>query len=310
MSETAGDEPIRRRIGRNFESLRRRAGLSQVESARRLGRSRATIIRMEAGDESVRFKESETEAMLTLYGASAQESRLLMGLTDETRSNRRKGWWHDFTDTALTTSAHLFIEMEKSARVVSHYQSAVMPGLLQTRPYAEVILRTFAKIIPMGEVEHRVDIRIGRQAVLDQPRSPHFKFILSESVLRRPVGGRQVMADQLQHLLDASRRTNVSLRVLPFTIGEHDGLAGDFIAYDFPVDARTGQSLEPDTVYIETLTGAMHLNKPAELVAYRVAWTNLTEQALTEDQSREMISAAIAAPAPRRLDGRSPRKGL
>jgi DNA-binding XRE family transcriptional regulator len=293
MSETVGLALVRRYIGRKFEQLRRRAGISQDDAANRLQRGRATIIRMEAGDEAVRFKDAETKAMLELYEASPADVDLLMAMTAETRNGRRKSWWHDYTETSLPPWFQMYITLEDSAEVIHTYESDLVPGLLQTRRYAEAVMHRPDGYTPDEEVQRRVEVRMERQSLLARPRSPHLKAILSETVLRRAVGGREAMAEQLRRLAEVGRQTNVSVRVLPFAAGEHAGMLGAFSLFDFPVDPRSGEPLEPTLVYAEAWTGAMYLNKPKEAAAHRRVWDDLAEQALAEDASREMIEATL-----------------
>jgi DNA-binding XRE family transcriptional regulator len=293
MSETVGLALVRRYIGRKFEELRRRAGISQERAAELLQRGRITIIRLEAGDEAVRFKDCETEAMLRLYGASAEDTALLMAMTAETRNGRRKSWWHDYTETSLPPWFQMYITMEENAEVIHTYQSDLVPGLLQTRRYAEALMRQPAGYTSDEEAQGWVELRMRRQSLLARPRSPHLRAILSETVLRRAVGGREVMAEQLRRLAEAGRQTNVSVRVLPFAEGEHAGMSGAFTLFDFPVDPRGQEPLEPPLVYLDGHTGAMYLNKPGETAVYRRVWDHIVERALAEDASREMIEATV-----------------
>jgi DNA-binding XRE family transcriptional regulator len=293
VSETVGLALVRRYIGRRFEQLRRRAGISQDEAGRQLQRGRATIIRLEAGDEAVRFKDAETRAMLELYEASAEETQVLMAMSAETRNGRRKSWWHDYTETSLPPWFQMYITMEENAEFIRIYQSDVVPGLLQTRRYTEAIVRQPAGHVSDEEAHGWVELRMGRQALLARPRSPHLKAILSETVLVRTVGEPEVMAEQLRHLAEAGRQANVSVRVLPFAAGEHAGVSGGFCLFDFPVDPRSQEPLEPPLVYIDGYTGAMYLNKPAETTAHRRVWDDLDQRALAEDASREMIEATL-----------------
>ncbi len=292
MAETVGLALVRRYIGRKFEQLRRRAGISQDDAANRLQRGRATIIRLEAGDEAVRFKDAETKAMLELYGASPEDTALLMAMTAETRNGRRKSWWHDYTETSLPPWFQMYITLEDSAEIIHKYESDLVPGLLQTRRYAEAVMAQPAGYAPTEDVQRRVELRMRRQSLLARPRSPHLKAILSETVLARTVGGPEVMAEQLRHLAEAGRQANVSVRILPFSAGEHGGMSGAFSLFDFPVDPRSQEPLEPPLVYVDGYTGAMYLNKPVETAAHRRVWDDLDQRALAEEPSREMIEAA------------------
>ena len=295
MSDTVGSALLRRYIGRRLVSLRQKAGLTQEVAAQRLQRARATLGRMEEGDERVRFRDIEVNAILDLYGASDQDRKLLLALTAETRNGRRKSWWHDYTETALPEWFGLYVSLEDSAEAIRQYEPELVPGLLQTRDYAEQVTRVPAGYIEEEEIQRRVGVRLERQSLLQRlrPPAPQLKVILNEAALRRPAGSQQIMAQQCAHLLDMSRRPNVSIQILPFAAGLHGGMASAFTLLDFPKDPRTNELLEPPLVYVDTLTGAMYLNKPDEVTAYELVWGDLVERALDEEASRKMINSVM-----------------
>lgn len=290
MSDTVGSALLRRYIGRRFVALRERAGLTQEEAAKRLERGRATLGRIEDGDDRVRFREIDVKAMLSLYKATEHETELLLGLTAETRNGRRKSWWHDYTETALPGWFGLYVSLEDSAETIRQYEAELIPGLLQTRAYAEQVIRVPAGYVAEDEIERRVRVRVERQSLLTRPRAPHLSVIINEAVFKRPVGGAEVMFEQLGHLIDVQQRANVFVRVLPFAAGVHGGMAacGPFTVLDFPSTAA-GDPLEPPLAYAESLTGAMYLNKPDEVAAYRLAWDDIEKRALDQEASRAFI---------------------
>ena len=206
-----GSALLRRYIGRQFARLRSQAGLSQEAAADALQRSRATIARIEEGDPRVRFRDIEVRAMLDLYHASDRDRATLLGLTAETRNGHRKGWWHDYTDTALPGWFELYVALEDSAEIIREYDIENVPGLLQTRAYAEQVMRSPANNLAPDEAAHRVQLRMQRQSLLTRPRAPRYEVILSEAALHRPVGGPAAMAEQLQRLIDVGSMPNVSI---------------------------------------------------------------------------------------------------
>ncbi len=294
MTDMVGSALIRRHIGRRFVALRTQAGLTQEQAAIELQRARATLGRIEEGDERVRFRDVDVRAMLELYGASPEESRMLMALTAETRNGRKKSWWHDYTESALPTWFGLYVSLEGSAQTICQYQAELVPGLLQTRAYAEQINSMPPGYVDADETQRRVQVRMERQSLLTRPRAPHLIAILNEAVLRRPVGGLMVMAEQLAHLLEITQQVGVSVRILPWSVGAHGGMgASTFSLLDFPVDPQSREPMEPPLVYVDTLTGAMYLNKADEVNAYRLVWADLEQRALDAEKSREMIEEAM-----------------
>ncbi len=289
-----GSALLRRYIGRRFTALRLRAGLTQDQAAKALQRSRATLGRIEDGDDGVRFRDSDVKAMLELFDAAPEDGEVLLALTAETRNGRRKSWWHDYTQTALPEWFGLYVSLEDGAETIRQYQSELVPGLLQTRAYAEQVNSVPAGYVDAEETQRRVNVRLERQSLLTRPRAPHLSVILNEAVLHRPVGGTAVTVEQFSHLLEATQQANVSVRVLPWSTGVHGGMgASAFTLLDFPKDPHTGELLEPPLAYVDTLTGAMYLNKPDEVNAYRLTWDDLGERALDESASRKAITAAL-----------------
>lgn len=286
---------LRRYIGRRFVELRKRAGLSQEKAADALQRARATLVRIEDGDHRVRFRDIDVQAMLQLYQATPDESEVLIALTRETRNGHRKSWVHDYTETVLPKFFAPYVEYEAGAETIRHYEAELVPGLLQTRAYAEQMMSVPAGYLSDEEIAQRVAVRMERQQVLTKPRAPHLHVIINEAVLRRPVGGPEVMAGQLRHLAEATRQTGITVRVVPWSAGVHAGMAasGAFRLLEFPSDSRTGDLLEPPLVYVDTLTGAMYLNKPGEIDAYRKVWDDLSSRALDEALSREMLNQVL-----------------
>jgi Domain of unknown function (DUF5753) len=107
-------------------------------------------------------------------------------------------------------------------------------------------------------------------------------------VLRRPISNRHAMVEQLRHLATSNDRHNVAVRIVPLSAGLHSGaVAGSFTILDFPGD---GRDPEPSTVYTESLSGALYLEKPKEVETYQAIWNSLVGLALDEAQSLPLIS--------------------
>ncbi|WP_229402523.1 helix-turn-helix domain-containing protein [Micromonospora okii] len=291
MSQSvAGSTMLRRQIGRKFELLRKAAGLTMEQAAERLDRARATMHRIENGAEHVRFRQADVQQMLDLYGATAEDRELLLAMTAATREN--KNWWHDYVGSGLPRWFQLYIGLEAAASNIRQYEAELVPGLLQTRAYAEHVFRMPGGAIDAsdGEEQQRaIQLRVERQGLLTRFAAPQLSVIINEAVLRRPVGGGTLMAEQLHQILKAAELPNVVVQVLPFSAGLHAGaMAGAFSVLQFPEDSR-GQEVEPPVVYLEAATGAIYLDKPHETAAYDALWVDMTGRALSEDRSKDMI---------------------
>jgi hypothetical protein len=122
-------------------------------------------------------------------------------------------------------------------------------------------------------------LRLARQQFLRRPEPPRYWVVLEEIVLRRPIGGSQVMREQITHLIQTGAQANVTIQVIPFTAGWHPALYGMFWLYRFADDQL------PDIAYSEALTGAMYLNKPEETAQYTEALDTMCAQAASPEQT-------------------------
>jgi len=131
---------------------------------------------------------------------------------------------------------------------------------------------------------------MARQPLIQRATAPLLvQVTLNEGILRRPVGGPAVMADQLTRLAEVSELPNVSLRVVPFSAGLHPGLmSGPFVILRFPLNGD-GRESEPATVYIDGFTGALYLDKLREVEQYARAFGGIWEACLDETASRDLI---------------------
>jgi len=123
-----------------------------------------------------------------------------------------------------------------------------------------------------------------RQAQLTDQRLPEYHVILDEALLRRPVGGTDVMHAQLERLVDASALPNVTLQLLSFATGAHSGLDGEFTIFSY-------QELEdPDVVYIENAGGEAFIEDPAVTRRYKSIFKNLRAAALDSAKSAQALA--------------------
>ncbi|MFJ1539922.1 helix-turn-helix domain-containing protein [Micromonospora chalcea] len=289
MAEDIGSTVPRRQLGRLLRQFRNEAGVTLDAAAEALEYSRQKIWRIECGLGSVRVL--DVKAMCELYGVSAEMTDAMRGLAAETKS---KGWWHAYGD-AVPSWFELYVGLESAAAHLRRYDESLIPGLLQTREYALGLFHPGSRL-SMEERERAVEVRMQRQALLTRrlPTPPRLEAVLSEAVLRRPVGGASIMVDQLSHLLGTSELPNVSVRVVPLAAGPHPGaVAGSFVILDFPATKGGRAAPEPSVVYSESLTGALYLDKPDELAAYENTWKGVDALALGEAESRDMIKRII-----------------
>jgi hypothetical protein len=285
---TTGSTVPRRQLGRYLRDMRNRSRMTVRIAAQELEWSEAKIWRIETGQTSLRSL--DVEAMGKVYGAPADLTEALMGLAKETKA---RGWWHAYGDV-IPETFDLYIGLEEAASRLSWYESELVPGLLQTEDYARTLIRADNPDVADEEIERRVHVRIARQALLTRATAaPTVEVILNEAILRRPVGGADIMISQLQWLIDAAKLPNISIRVIPFSAGLHHGLmSGPFVILRFPLNGD-GREAEPPTVYIDGFTGALYLDKQKEIEQYSAAYASILGSALDERSSEKRIRAAV-----------------
>jgi transcriptional regulator with XRE-family HTH domain len=283
MAEDMGSTVPRRQLGRALKELRLEARITLDGAADALQCSRQKVWRIETGLGAVRGL--DVRAMCDLYAATPDLATALTGLATETKA---KGWWHSYGD-AIPEWFELYVGLEQAAARLREHDDTLVPGLLQTPAYTRGVYRNRPNM-PTEELEEVLDVRRRRQEILVRrlPKPPRLEWVLSEAVLLRCVGDSAVMAEQLARLIDRTELPNVAIRVLPLAAGAHYGaLAGAFVVLDFPLVNRT--TPDPSVVYSESVTGALYLDRPAELAVFEKIWSSLDALALDEQQSKRLI---------------------
>ncbi|GAA2231896.1 helix-turn-helix transcriptional regulator [Streptomyces amakusaensis] len=280
-----GSTVPRRQLGRHLKELRNRARLTVRAAAVKLEWSEAKMWRIETGQTPLRAL--DVQAMCVVYGAAPDLTEALMGLAKETKA---RGWWHSYGDL-IPEGFDVYVGLEEAATSLHSYESEVVPGLLQTDGYAREITRTHYPEMNEDDLDGRVQLRIERQTLLTRVTDPpELRVALAETVLRRPIGERAVMAAQLAHLVYVSELPNIAIRIVPFAAGAHLGIvSGPFVILRFPVNGD-GVATEPPTVYADGYTGGLYLDKPKEVDQYEAAFAGIWDAALDEQASRRLIS--------------------
>ncbi|ABW10363.1 helix-turn-helix domain protein [Parafrankia sp. EAN1pec] len=285
MSEhTSGGSPTvrRRRLGAELRRLREQTGLSADDAARHLECSPSKISRVETGRTPARLR--DVRDLLDLY--KLQDTPRRQALLDLVRQSKEQGWWQSFGD-AVPEWLETLIGLEGDAQAILTYESALVPGLLQTEEYTRALAMDFDRDGSPSEAERTVAFKRERQKRLSQSGWPQVRVILDEAVLRRPVGGPDVLRGQLEHLLAEADRGRVTIQVIPFEAGGYQAQGFPFTLFEFP-DAR-----DQPVVYLEELAGAMYLEKAHEVQRYKVAFEKLRACALGPDEAGAMITRIV-----------------
>ncbi|MEV0906073.1 helix-turn-helix domain-containing protein [Streptomyces hokutonensis] len=271
-----GPTTRRRQLGADLRRLREAKALTLEEAGARVGISKATLSRYETKEGTVKWP--AVDALCREYGASDAERLALVELA---KGAKIQGWWRSLADP-IPESMNLMLTLEDEVVREDHYACMYVPGLLQTRAYAEAVHRASEVQCPEREVQHMVDIRMKRQELLDRDEPPRIWCVIDEAALRRQVGGREVMREQLRHLLALAERPHVTIQVLPFSKGAHAAAVGSFAIL-------RGPTPDLDVVYVDLLSGGLFMEKPQELGRYRLAFEYLSAQALDLESSTDIV---------------------
>ncbi|GAA3391903.1 helix-turn-helix domain-containing protein [Cryptosporangium minutisporangium] len=272
----AGPTVLRILLGSQLRRLREDRNVTREDAGYAIRASESKISRMELG--RVGFKERDVSDLLTLYGVTdGTERDALLSLA---REANQPGWWHKYSDI-LPNWFQAYVGLEAAASLIRTYEVQFIPGLLQTEDYARAVVLLGNGSAPKAEVDRRVQLRMERQKLLNRANPPRFWAIIDEAVLRRPIGGREIMREQLEHLAKLAERPNITLQVIPFGYGGHAAAGGAFSLLRFP-----DQTL-PDIVYIEQLTSALYLEKREDVDTYLESMERLAVEADSPDRSRE-----------------------
>jgi transcriptional regulator with XRE-family HTH domain len=269
-------------LGARLRTLRESRGITREAAGYAIRGSESKISRMELG--RVGFKERDVTDLLTLYGVDdVRELDRMLALLREANA---PGWWQPYSEL-LAPWFQTYLGLEEASTLIRTYEVQFVPGLLQTEAYARAVIMLGHGQADVSELDRRVALRMTRRSLLDRPDGPRLWAVLDEAVLRRPIGGRAVLRQQVAHLLERCEHPNVRLQVVPFLTGGHAAAGGAFTILRFP-----SQEL-PDTVYIEQLTSALYLEKPDDVDRYTGAISKLFIEAEPPSRTPDILRGVL-----------------
>jgi transcriptional regulator with XRE-family HTH domain len=277
-SATGGPTVLRILLGSQLRRLREAKDITREDAGYAIRASGSKISRLELG--RVSFKERDVADLLTLYGVDDETERATM--LSLVRKANEPGWWQSYTDV-LPPWFQAYVGLEEAATRIRTYEVQFVPGLLQTEDYARAVISVGGWGLPEQEIERRVSLRMERQRLLAKSETPRLWAVVDEAALRRPIGGREVMRAQLEHLIRITKEPNVVLQVMPFRFGGHSAEGGAFSILRF------GDPELPDVVYVEQLTGALYLDNRKDLDRYTGAMERLCVDSTTPDETTEIL---------------------
>jgi transcriptional regulator with XRE-family HTH domain len=268
---------LRMVLGKRLRQLRERAGVSFEDAARAIEVTALTVRRIEKAEVGLRIP--YVRELLHTYGVPAPEINDFLTLA---REANQPGWWYKYRDV-LPEWFSAYVSLESEASVIRLYEPHYVPGLLQTHDYATALMRVGFPNESKEEIARRVALRIKRQDLLAKPDAPAVWAILDETVLRRPVGGAEVMRAQIDRLLEVLDMPKVRIQIMRFDVGAHPGAFGPFHHFRF------GFSELPDVVYTESLVGAVYVDRPDDVVGYLEVLDRMSVQAEPVARTRAIL---------------------
>ena len=278
----SGPTVLRILLGAQLRRLREGKAITREDAGYEIRASGSKISRMELG--RVSFKERDVADLLTLYGVSNDAEReALLGLA---RQANNPGWWHHYGDI-LPPWFQSYLGLEAAASLIRTYEIQFVPGLLQTPEYARAVILLGHAGATADEIDRRVELRRQRAQILDRLEAPQLWAVIDEAVLRRPIGGAEVMRAQIEFLIEAAKKPNVRLQIIPFHAGGHAAAGGPFAILRFPEPEL------PDVVYVEQLTSAIYLDKRDDVDHYAIAMERVCIDAEPPSHTQEILGKLL-----------------
>lgn len=272
---------LRRQLGAELRRLRERAQRTVAEVAKELGWSESKLSRIETANTSIR--NADLQRLLHTYEVNEQDGARLSAFANLAR---QRAWWEGYGD-ALLDPYKTLLGFEAEAKAIFAYDALILHGLLQTNEYASAII----KAVSIGErpdvISQRVAVRMARQAVLTREPPVELFVVIDEAVLRRPIGGVDVMRRQLMRLNEVSEQPAITIQVLPFSVGAHRGVDGPFTVLEFPAGT------EDPLAYCDGMTGGVFRSKSDDLRRYWMSLEALRSAALGPEETTEFIAGVM-----------------
>jgi transcriptional regulator with XRE-family HTH domain len=280
MVMTSSPTAWRRWLANEMRRKRIAAGLEQKEVA---GKLRCTVTKVSYGETGARpfVLRDLYEILLPLYGVPESEWDPYL---DACKRSKERAWWQYYDDDVVPDWLTDYIGLEQGASTLRSFELQFPHGLVQTTPYVTALMGRDPAQPGEDEVDQRIKVRETRRSVLSRPEGPvNLHTVMDEAILRRVVGGPDVMQGQLGAFVELAGQPNVTIQVLPFSRGPHPDLYLSFTILGFPWED------DPGVVYIEGRSSAEYLEAPHEVEDFERVFEHLCDLALPPEQSIAMI---------------------
>lgn len=250
-------------VGKLVKLFRERAGMTQAELGAAIGYSLELVSSVERGRRVPQPEFlSKADEVLNAGGVLAAMQK-------------------DVAEARYPKKVRDLAKLETNAVELSLYANHNMHGLLQTEEYAHALYEMRCPALPEEEVERHVAARMARQEIITRARPPMLNFVLEEVLLRRPLGGKDCLRRQLEHLLEIGRLRHVNVQVMPTDRPDHAGLGGPMEL----IKLREGGSVG----HTETQLTNRVISKPQEVQILEIRYGIIRSQALAPRESLAFI---------------------
>jgi transcriptional regulator with XRE-family HTH domain len=273
----------RLRLAAEMRRLRADAGLTAEQLAKRIGRSRADISRLENGHVA---DQADVIKILDVLGVDGDRWTQVVTIAGEASG---KGWWE--SHRTMGDRQALIANLEAGAATIRQYEQTHVPGLLQEPGFVRALAESLTLEPLAGTVEGMLAGRAGRQRMLRRPGGPTFDVVLDEVAVHRLAAPPSIVKKQLHHLVAAvSAEPKITLRVLPVHVRIRDFTVPrcTFAIYTYPDPG------DPQVVAIDTVTSDLILTDQDQVKPYDRLYERLWEAALLPAESLDLLTKAAA----------------
>lgn len=272
----------RLRLAQELRQLRAEADLTQAQMAKKIGKNRIDLSRLESGHTATQADVLSILEVLNIEGARWTKIATIA------REASEQGWWEGVKNIGERQA--FIANLEAGSSRIQGYEQTFMPGLLQTPEFVRARSEATQTLEPVsGTVEGIIAGRAGRRRMLRRPDGPSVELVLDEGAVHRLAAPPDVVKDQLYHLADAiNTDANVVLRVLPSSarIKDYTVPRSAFTVFTYP------DPDDPRIVTVDTVTSDLVLTDDEQVSAYERLYERLVDAALPPQASAEFLAAA------------------
>lgn len=283
MARRPGPTLRRRKLIKELVAAREAADMSLRELAAEMDLQPSSVSKIENGLQGLTVRNIKAIGRITGLSKAKIDNLVLLAADDENDED----WLVEFRNDMPEWFA-LYPKLEQDAAEIWTYFAELVDGRLQTPAYAEALVRVGLPNITKEESRRLVELRMARQAVLDRDDPPKLHVILNEAVVRRVVGGKAVMREQLQHLIDLSKRPSITIQLLPFSTGAHPGMKTSFELLRFPEGFD-----DMDCVYLENDNGGVWQERPDHVARYTEVFASQRSLALAPKNTVALLTSLM-----------------